>query len=157
MNINDEYKEKEYECMTLVKSHKELFTYDKQNDIYYSRMFSLAIGKRRQLQKEIERHCKSENKEKVGKLFVDYNADDILVADYNRKGRCAVLPIALSFEGRNIEKQIEEQMQNRMNDKYISGTIEAQYDNYLSSEEAIDIYEEKSAGINVPLEDIEME
>ena len=109
MSIDTDYKEKEYECMALVKSHSELFTYDKHNDIYYSRMFNVAIGNKRQLQKEVEKYCKSENgKNTYGKLVEDYTVDDILVADFSKKNRCNILPIAMSFDGRNIAKQIDE-------------------------------------------------
>lgn len=156
MSIND-YKEKEYECMALVKSHTELFTYDKQNDIYYSKMFNVSIGNKRKLQEEIERHCKSESdKNKLGKLVEDYSSNDILCAIYNSKGGCGVYPIAMVFESKDIENQIEQLHQQRMNDKYINGTVEAQYDNYLSVEEEADMAESKTATI-IPDFDIDLE
>lgn len=145
MSIND-YKEKEYECMALVKNHTELFTYDKQNDIYYSKMFNVSIGNKRKLQEEIERHCKSgSDKNKLGKLVEDYSNNDILCAIYNQKGSCGIYPIATVFEGKEIAKQIEKMQQQRMNDKFINGTVEAQYDNYLSVEEEADMAESKTA------------
>ena len=143
MSIND-YKEKEYECMALVKNHTELFTYDKQNDIYYSKMFNVSIGNKRKLQEEIERHCKSDSdKNKLGKLVEDYSSKDILCAIYNSKGGCGVYPIAMVFESKDIENQIEQLHQHQMNDKYINGTVEAQYDNYLSAEEEADMADSK--------------
>ena len=157
MSIDTDYKEKEYECMALVKSHGELFTYDKHNDIYYSRMFNVAIGNKRQLQKEVEKYCKSENgKNTYGKLVEDYTVDDILVADFSKKNRCNILPIAMSFDGRNIAKQIEEMQHNRDNDKFRSDSVAAQFDNHLSTEEELEMHEANSVGAEKSFDDIEM-
>jgi hypothetical protein len=157
MSIDTDYKEKEYECMALVKSHSELFTYDKHNDIYYSRMFNVAIGNKRQLQKEVEKYCKSENgKNTYGKLVEDYTVDDILVADFSKKNRCNILPIAMSFDGRNIAKQIEEMQHNRDNDKFRSDSVAAQFDNHLSTEEELEMHEANSVGAEKSFDDIEM-
>ncbi len=145
MSIDTEFKEKEYECMALVKSHSELFTYDKHNDIYYSKMFNVAIGNKRQLQKEVEKYCKSENSTNTySKLVEDYSVDDVLVADFSKKGRCNILPIAMSFDGRNIAKQIEEMQHIRDNDKFRSDSVAAQYDNHLSTEEELELHEAKN-------------
>lgn len=157
MSIDTDYKEKEYECMALVKSHSELFTYDKHNDIYYSRMFNVAIGNKRQLQKEVEKYCKSENdKNTYGKLVEDYTVDDVLVADFSNKGRCNILPIAMSFDGRNIAKQIEEMQHNRDNDKFRSDSVAAQFDNHLSTEEELEMHEANTVGAEKSFDDIEM-
>lgn len=157
MSIDTDYEEKEYECMALVKSHSELFTYDKHNDIYYSRMFNVAIGNKRQLQKEVEKYCKSENgKNTYGKLVEDYTVDDILVADFSKKNRCNILPIAMSFDGRNIAKQIEEMQHNRDNDKFRSDSVAAQFDNHLSTEEELEMHEANSVGAEKSFDDIEM-
>lgn len=139
-------KEKEYEYMTLIKSHKELFTYDIKNDIYHSEMFSMSIGNKRQLQKLIERFCKSrDDKEKVGKLFSEYTNDDILTANYDRTGRCAILPLIVAFEGKDIKKELQELREKNSNDKYSKDNIEAKYDNDLSFNENTDIKEEKTS------------
>ena len=158
MSIDTDYKEKEYEYMALVKSHSELFTYDKHNDIYYSKMLNVAIGNKRQLQREVEKYCKSENnKNTYGKLVEDYTVDDVLVADFSNKGRCSILPIAMSFEGRNIAKQIEEMQHIRDNDKFRSDSVAAQYDNHLSTEEELEMHESKSGSVEKTLDDIEIE
>lgn len=158
MNINIiDWKEKEYECMALVKSHTKLFTYDKHNDIYYSKMFNVSIGNKRKLQAEIERHCKSDSdKNKLGKLVEDYSNNDVLCAIYNKKGGCGIYPIATVFEGKEIAKQIEEMQQQRTNDKFINGTVEAQYDNYLSVEEEADMHEAQ-INTDLPIVDIDIE
>lgn len=156
MSIDTEFKEKEYECMALVKNHSELFTYDKHNDIYYSKMFNVAIGNKRQLQKEVEKYCKSENdKNTYGKLVEDYSTEDILVADFSQKGRCNILPIAMSFDGRNIAKQIEEMQHLRDNDKFRSDSVAAQYDNHLSTEEELEMHEAKSGSTEKTLDDFD--
>lgn len=156
MSIDTEFKEKEYEYMALVKSHSELFTYDKHNDIYYSKMFNVAIGNKRQLQIEVEKYCKSENdKNTYGKLVEDYSTDDMLVADFSQKGRCNILPIAMSFDGRNIAKQIEEMQHNRDNDKFRSDSVAAQYDNHLSTEEELEMHEAKSGSAEKTLDDFD--
>lgn len=158
MSIDTEIKEKEYECMALVKSHSELFTYDKHNDIYYSKMFNVAIGNKRQLQKEVEKYCKSENSTNTySKLVEDYSVDDVLVADFSQKGRCNILPIAMSFDGRNIAKQIEEMQHLRDNDKFRSDSVAAQYDNHLSTEEELEMHEAQTIGRNIEDKDIELE
>jgi len=158
MSIDTEFKEKEYECMALVKSHSELFTYDKHNDIYYSKMFNVAIGNKRQLQKEVEKYCKSENSTNTySKLVEDYSVDDVLVADFSNKGRCNILPIAMSFDGRNIAKQIEEMQHLRDNDKFRSDSVAAQYDNHLSTEEELELHEAQTVGRNIEDKDIELE
>lgn len=72
------------------------------------------------------------------------------------------MPVANAFAGKNIddkwlseqEKILHERM--RAEDKYISSSIEAEYDNYQSSNEAIEEYEEKSA-IEKSHDDYEME
>lgn len=156
MSIDTEIKEKEYECMALVKSHSELFTYDKHNDIYYSKMFNVAIGNKRQLQKEVEKYCKSENSTNTySKLVEDYSVDDVLVADFSNKGRCNILPIAMSFDGRNIAKQIEEMQHLRDNDKFRSDSVAAQYDNHLSTEEELEMHEAKSGSTEKTLDDFD--
>lgn len=158
MSIDTEIKEKEYECMALVKSHSELFTYNKHNDIYYSKMFNVAIGNKRQLQKEVEKYCKSENSTNTySKLVEDYSVDDVLVADFSNKGRCNILPIAMSFDGRNIAKQIEEMQHLRDNDKFRSDSVAAQYDNHLSTEEELELHEAQTVGRNIEDKDIELE
>lgn len=158
MSIDTEFKEKEYECMALVKSHSELFTYDKHNDIYYSKMFNVAIGNKRQLQKEVEKYCKSENSTNTySKLVEDYSVDDVLVADFSNKGRCNILPIAMSFDGRNIAKQIEEMQHLRDNDKFRSDSVAAQYDNHLSTEEELELHEAQTVGRNIEDKDLELE
>lgn len=158
MSIDTEIKEKEYECMALVKSHSELFTYDKHNDIYYSKMFNVAIGNKRQLQKEVEKYCKSENSTNTySKLVEDYSVDDVLVADFSNKGRCNILPIAMSFDGRNIAKQIEEMQHLRDNDKFRSDSVAAQYDNHLSTEEELELHEAQTVGRNIEDKDLELE
>lgn len=158
MSIDTDYKEKEYECMSLVKSHSELFTYDKHNDIYYSKMFNVAIGNKRQLQKEVEKYCKSENSTNTySKLVEDYSVDDVLVADFSNKGRCNILPIAMSFDGRNIAKQIEEMQHLRDNDKFRSDSVAAQYDNHLSTEEELELHEAQTVGRNIEDKDLELE
>lgn len=157
MSIDIDYKEKEYECMALVKSHSELFTYDKHNDIYYSRMFNVAIGNKRQLQKEVEKYCKSENGNSYKNLVEDYSTNDMLVADFSKKGRCNILPIAMSFEGRNIARQIEEMQHNRDNDKFRSDSVAAQYDNHLSTEEELEMHEAESGSAEKTLDDIDIE
>ena len=158
MSIDTEFKEKEYECMAFVKSHSELFTYDKHNDIYYSKMFNVAIGNKRQLQIEVEKYCKSENdKNTYGKLVEDYSTDDMLVADFSQKGRCNILPIAMFFDGRNIAKQIEEMQHNRDNDKFRSDSVAAQYDNHLSTEEELEMHEAHTVGRNIEDKDLELE
>lgn len=158
MSIDTEIKEKEYECMALVKSHSELFTYDKHNDIYYSKMFNVAIGNKRQLQKEVEKYCKSENSTNTySKLVEDYSVDDVLVADFSQKGRCNILPIAMSFDGRNIAKQIEEMQHLRDNDKFRSDSVAAQYDNHLSTEEELELHEAQTVGRNIEDKDLELE
>lgn len=158
MSIDTDYKEKEYECMALVKSHSELFTYDKHNDIYYSKMFNVAIGNKRQLQKEVEKYCKSENSTNTySKLVEDYSVDDVLVADFSNKGRCNILPIAMSFDGRNIAKQIEEMQHLRDNDKFRSDSVAAQYDNHLSTEEELELHEAQTVGRNIEDKDLELE
>lgn len=154
MSIDTEIKEKEYECMALVKSHSELFTYDKHNDIYYSKMFNVAIGNKRQLQKEVEKYCKSENSTNTySKLVEDYSTDDMLVADFSQKGRCNILPIAMSFDGRNIAKQIEEIQHLRDNDKFRSDSVAAQYDNHLSTEEELEMHEARNGSAEKILDD----
>ena len=156
MSIDTEFREKEYECMALVKSHSELFTYDKHNDIYYSKMFNVAIGNKRQLQKEVEKYCKSENSTNTySKLVEDYSVDDVLVADFNNKGRCNILPIAMSFDGRNIAKQIEEMQHLRDNDKFRSDSVAAQYDNHLSTEEELELHEANNVGAEKALDDFD--
>ena len=60
------------------------------------------------------------------------------------------------FESKDIENQIEQLHQQRMNDKYINGTVEAQYDNYLSVEEEADMAERKTA-TTIPDFDIDLE
>lgn len=156
MSIDTEFKEKEYECMALVKSHSELFTYDKHNDIYYSKMFNVAIGNKRQLQKEVEKYCKSENSTNIySKLVEDYSVDDVLVADFSNKGRCNILPIAMSFDGRNIAKQIEEMQHLRDNDKFRSDSVAAQYDNHLSTEEELELHEANNVGAEKALDDFD--
>lgn len=158
MSIDTDYKEKEYECIALVKSHSELFTYDKHNDIYYSKMFNVAIGNKRQLQKEVEKYCKSENSTNTySKLVEDYSVDDVLVADFSNKGRCNILPIAMSFDGRNIAKQIEEMQHLRDNDKFRSDSVAAQYDNHLSTEEELELHEAQTVGRNIEDKDLELE
>ena len=158
MSIDTGLKEKEYECMALVKSHSELFTYDKHNDIYYSKMFNVAIGNKRQIQKEIEKYCKSENNtNSYSKLVEDYSVNDVLVADFSKEGRCNILPIAMSFEGRNIAKQIEEMKHLCDNDKFRSDSVAAQYDNYLSTEEELEMHEANSVGTEKALDDISIE
>ncbi len=138
-------KEKEYEYMTLIKSHKELFTYDPKNDIYHSEMFSMSIGNKRQLQKLIERFCKTrDDKEKASKLFSEYTNDDILTANYDRTGRCAILPLIVAFEGKDIKKELQELREKNANDKYIKDDIETKYNNDLSVNENMNIKEEKS-------------
>lgn len=156
MSIDTEFKEKEYECMALVKSHSELFTYDKHNDIYYSKMFNVAIGNKRQLQIEVEKYCKSENSTNTySKLVEDYSVDDVLVADFSNKGRCNILPIAMSFDGRNIAKQIEEMQHLRDNDKFRSDSVAAQYDNHLSTEEELELHEANNVGAEKALDDFD--
>ena len=139
-------KEEEYEYISLIKSHPDVFTYDKHNDIYYSNLLNLAIGNKRQLQNEIEKYCKSNNdKDKSNKLTNSYSSDELLCADFSNKGRCAVLPFAIYCTGRNIEKMLEEARRIKNNDKFVSDTVEAQLDGHLSTEEEIDldVFDEK--------------
>ena len=158
--MNIDFKEKEYECMALIKSHPETFTYSVHNDYYYSKMFNVAIGNKRSLQKAIEQHCKSdEDKDMLGKLCNDYSADDMLAAEMKDTAngkRVLIRPLASFIEGREIEKQLQQMQQAKLNDKYVSGTVEAQYDNYLSVEEAADMHEVHISA-DLPIIDKEIE
>lgn len=148
-------KEQELECLTLIKLHPEIFTYDKQNDVYHSDICHMSIGNAKSLRLYVEKFCKSNDRDKsdFGKLFDSYNSKDILSVNYSEtnKNRFLVVPIAVAFSGKMInEDWLKEQErilhgQLRRDDKYISSSIEAQYDNYQSSGENIREYQFKSA------------
>lgn len=136
---------KNYDYITLIKKHSELFTYDPQNDIYHCEEYNMSIGNKKSLQRHIESFCKSKEKSKIGRLFENYKDNEYITANYSpSKSRCCILPLAVAFEGKDIVKQLENAEHLRMQDKYIAGTIESNYDNYLSAEEAADLKEATS-------------
>lgn len=156
-------REKELECISLIKAHPEIFTYDKQNDIYHSDVCQMSIGNTKALRHYIENYCKAKDRQTVGKLFDSHPTNQILSAIFNKdENRILIMPVANAFAGKNIddkwlseqERILHEKM--RAEDKYISSSIEAEYDNYQSSNEAIEEYEEKSA-IEKSHDDYEME
>ena len=145
--MNTDYHEQNLECVTLLKAHPDLFTYEPQNDIYYCRQYDLSIGNKKALQAHIERTCKANDKDKIGKLFNDYKQDDMLAAVYNsNRSRCNIFPAMAAIEGKKILEQemlLYQQREARMQDKFTAGTVEAQYDNYLSAEESADLAEKE--------------
>lgn len=145
--MNTDFHEQNLECITLLKEHSELFTYEPQNDIYHCEQYNLSIGNKKALQAHIERTCKAKEKDKVGKLFNTYNRNDMLAAVYNSdKSRCNILPAIVAIEGKKALEQemlLQQQREARMQDKFTAGTVEAQYDNYLSAEESADLAEKE--------------
>ena len=145
-------KEKELECIELIKAHPEIFTYDKQNDIYHSDICQMSIGNTKALRRYIENFCKAEDRQGIGKLFDSHPTNQVLSVNYNTDdNRILIMPVANAFIGKHIDDNwlIEQEriMHERMReeDKYIPSSIEAEYDNYQSSNEAVEEYEEKSA------------
>lgn len=144
--MNTDFHEQDYECITLLKGNPNLFTYDPQNDIYFCKQYQLAIGNKEVLQSYIERTCKSRDRKNIGTLFNGYSRNEILAAIYNNdKSRCNILPAMLVIKGKNIlEQELHNKREIHMQDKFIAGTVEAQYDNYLSAEESADLYEKEN-------------
>ncbi|MCD8203216.1 MAG: hypothetical protein LUD48_06220, partial [Prevotella sp.] len=138
--------------------NKQLFVYSKDNDTYLSDYFSMSIGTKSSVRKEIDRTCDKEEKDELYKQLDEYKDEDIVTLNKNKNGSHIILPIAAAFIAKDLVNKINQaqmQRQLRKEDKYRAGSIEAQYDNYLSPMEQVTMFEKytrnhstKSKGID---------
>ena len=134
---------KEYEYITFLVRHKELFTYDTKRKMFYDENHEMSIGNKYSLKKALEDFGKDATrdvKDNVSKQLDKFNSNDLIALDMRNKMEICIYPIAdfLTEYG-----YIEMLRKEEKDDKFIAGTIESEYDNYFSVEEEADEKEEE--------------
>lgn len=140
--------EQEKTYLTIIKNNKQLFVYSKDNDTYLSDYFSMSIGTKGTIRREIDKTCNKENeKEKLYRELDEYKDDDYITLNKPKNGSWVVLPLSATFIAKDINRVIEQQRFIKENDKYRLGSIEGQYDQYLSPAEQVELFEKVSRNI----------
>lgn len=134
--MNTDFYEKEYDYITFLTSHNELFRYDYSNKIWYGNNNSIIIGNKQVLTDMINKlNIDEEKKEKISSSLGMYSDAELVAIDYNNKKELIVESVKDSFEK---YKYLEMLRQEQQDEKFIAGSIESEYDNYFSVEEEVD-------------------
>lgn len=137
------YNLKEYEYITFLVLHKELFTYDTKRKIFYDENHEMSIGNKYSLRKALEDFGKDatrDTKDNVLKQLDKFNSNNLIALDMRNKMEICIYPISEFFSKYGY---IEMLRKEEKDDKFIAGTIESEYDNYFSVEEEADEKEEE--------------
>lgn len=134
--MNTDFHEKEYDYITFLTSHNDLFKYDYSNKIWYGNNNSIIIGNKQVLTDMINKlNIDEEKKEKISSSLGMYSDAELVAIDYNNKNELIVESVKDSFEK---YKYLEMLRQEQQDEKFIAGSIESEYDNYFSVEEEVD-------------------
>lgn len=136
--MNTEVHEKEYDYVTFLANHDNLFKYDSYSNVWYENNNDMMIGNKRSLSEIIKNFSKdiltdNEKENLLSELNKFPNA--ALIAIDSNNGARIIEPIKNAFEKYGYNDVLR---QEQKDDKFIVGTIESGYDNYLSVEEEVD-------------------
>ena len=132
--------EKNKEFITFLKEHPDLFHFDEKHKLFQCPKLNLSIANKKDLQKALERFGKKENEVRIKDIFSKFEDDDMVVASYDEKSNVAFLPVDTTFK-LWLADTLQKLRDLKTSEKLYAGSVEAQYDNYLSVEESADLSE----------------
>ena len=135
--------DREYDYVTFLIKHKELFTFDKEQKIFYDKNYELAIGKKAELIEALRKFGKDIFEKEDEAEFSKHRNYEYIVADLNNGMGMQLLSFEEFLNKYRYMEMYERERQLRQDDKFIAGSIESGYDNYLSVEEEADEVEKE--------------
>ena len=143
MKCKEKNMDREYDYVTFLIKHKELFTFDKEQKIFYDKNYELAIGKKAELIEALRKFGKDIFEKEDEAEFSKYRNNEYIVADLNNGMGMQLLSFEEFLNKYRYKEMYGKERQLRQDDKFIAGSIESGYDNYLSVEEAADEVEKE--------------
>lgn len=137
--MNTEEYEKEYDYVTFLTNHDNLFKYDSKANVWYENNNEMIIGNKRSLSeviKSVSKNILTDNeKENLLSSLNRFPYASLIAIDSHNGAGIIIEPIKNAFEKYGYNDILR---QEQKDDKFIAGTIESVYDNYLSVEEEVD-------------------